>query len=117
MSDFDRESVRKLVTDIVLAPDFRRATFGGTPRGGDTRWVRVVVRPVQLRGERHIQFAYFDQKKNVTKNYAGSEAETALNELLEIGFAGIHLWKGGEEVDLRTTKKGKVSVGRRKVAI
>jgi SAM-dependent methyltransferase len=114
MSDFDRGSVRRLVTDAMHAPDFRRATFGGTPRGGDTRWVRVVVRPVQLRGERHIQFAYFDQKKNVTKNYTGSEVEAALHELLEIGFAGIHLSTGGEEVDIRTTKKGKVIAGRRK---
>lgn len=111
----DPESVRKLVTETIRSPDFRRATFGGTARGEDSPWVRVVLRPIELRGERHLQFSYFDQKKNVTKNYTVSELDAPLAELLNSGFAGIHLSTSGEEVDIRTTKKGKVLVGRRKV--
>jgi SAM-dependent methyltransferase len=105
---------RDLVRDAVCGPDFRRATFAGATRGSAASpWVRVVVRPVEIRGTRHLQFAYFDRKKCVTRNYTADEAGGPLNELLVLGFAGVHLTTVAEEIDLRTTKKGKVLVGRR----
>jgi hypothetical protein len=115
-SELDRESMRRQVHDTIRAADFRRATFGGAVRGGArSPWVRVVVRPVEVRGRRHLQFSYFDERKNVTKNYRGHEIVARLDEILAIGYAGIYLATSGEEVDIRTTKKGKVIVGRRKV--
>lgn len=103
-----------MVTDAVLALGFRRATFGGAIRGNtSSEWVRVVLRPVELRGERHVQFSYFNGKKDFAKNFALGEVEAPLNELLEIGYAGIHLETGAEEIDIRTTKKGKVFIGRK----
>jgi hypothetical protein len=111
--DIDRESLRELVTSSVLGPDFRRATFGGMTRSGSSTWQRVVVRPVQLRGENHLQFSYFDGRKDTTKNFRPAEAAAPLAELLDIGFSGIHLSTAAEEIDIRTTKKGKVLVGRR----
>ncbi|MDB5313600.1 MAG: Methyltransferase domain protein [Gemmataceae bacterium] len=114
--DLDLSSVRQLVAGAVHSPDFRRATFGGAVRGAkECPWVRVVLRPVDLRGERHVQFSYFDRTKNVTKNCRETEADGPLTELLDFGFAGIHLSTGGEEIDIRTSKKGKVLLGRRTV--
>jgi len=112
-TDPDSTAAHRLVADAVLGAGFRRATFGGAVRGGATPWVRVVVRPVAMRGERYLQFAYFDRTKCVTKNYLGPEIPAKLDELLALGFAGIHLATGSEEIDVRTTKKGKVLVGRR----
>ena len=109
----DRDSLRRLVTDTVLSADFRRATFGGAPRGEPSPWVRVVLRPLDLRGERHVQFSYFEAKKNVTKNVSPADVGPRLDELLGVGFAGIHLATRSEEIDVRTTKKGKVLIGRR----
>src|SRR5438034_7079608 len=115
-ADFDRDALGRLVTDIVLGPDFRRATFGGPARGARPPWVRVVVRPLELRGERHLQFSYFDSKKDITKNFRTEEARGPLDEVLAVGFAGIHLATQSEEIDIRVSKKGKVFVGRRKAA-
>ncbi len=113
-SELDTDQARRLVTDSVLGPDFRRATFGGAVRRtGGSPWVRVVVRPVEFRDGRHLQFSYFDQRKNFTKNYRGPEIQRRLDELLDAGFAGIHLSTAAHEVDIRTTRKGKVLVGRR----
>src|SRR6266699_3876961 len=99
-TDHERESWRQLVTDTLRAPDFRRATFGGAPRGAArSPWVRVVVRPVEVRGERHLQFSYFDTTKNVTKNCRDEEIGPRLDELLDAGYAGVHLSTGAEEVD------------------
>jgi hypothetical protein len=111
------ESTRELIAEAVLGPGFRRATFGGTTRGPrESPWVRVVVRPVELRGTRHLQFSYFDAKKDTTRNFPVAEAAAALAEVVALGFAGIHITTDAEEIDLRTTKRGKVLVGRRKVA-
>lgn len=112
----DQDSLRQLVSQAVLGPDFRRATFGGTPRGnGSCPWVRIVIRPVELHGQRHLQFSYFDAKKNITKNVQGPASAASLAELLEFGFAGIHVSTRTEEIDVRTTKKGKIQIGRRRV--
>jgi hypothetical protein len=116
-ADLDRDSLYQLVTAAVRGPDFRRATFGGATRGGPSPWVRVVVRPVEVRGAPHLQFAYFDRTKCVAKNFAGPEADAPLADLLALGFSGIHLSTRTEEIDLRTTKKGKVLVGRRAAGV
>ena len=65
---------------------------------------------------RHLQFAYFDQRQTVTKNYRGEESLPRISEIVDIGFAGIHLSTDAEEVDIRTTKKGKHLIGRSKAA-
>jgi hypothetical protein len=64
----------------------------------------------------HVQFAYFDARKCLTKNYLADEVAARTREVLNAGFSGIHLSTGGEELDIRTTRKGKILVGRRKVA-
>ncbi|MGL6095312.1 MAG: class I SAM-dependent methyltransferase, partial [Fimbriiglobus sp.] len=101
-----------LVTSAILAPTFRRATFAGPVRRGPTPWVRVVVRPVDLRGGRHLQFTYSDGRRESAKNLLPADAGPALAELLALGFAGVHVSSGPDELDVRTSKKGKVTVGR-----
>ena len=81
-SELAHDSLRQLVSDAVHAVDFRRATFSGPSRGGaPSPWVRVVVRPVEVRGERCLQFSYFDERKNIIKNCRGSDSATRLDEL------------------------------------
>jgi len=115
-SELDCEAMRQLVVDTILGPDFRRATFGGPVRGtAVSQWTRAILRPVELRGQRFLQFSYFDARKNVTKNFRGQEAKSHLQEILKVGYAGVHLTTDTEEVDIRTTKKGKIQVGRRQL--
>jgi SAM-dependent methyltransferase len=111
------DPARDLIAAAVLGPGFRRATFGG-PARGDTpsAWVRVVVRPVDLRGGPHLQFSYFDQRKDTTRNHPVADAVGPLAEVLAVGFSGIHVTTDAEEIDVRVTKKGKVLVGRRTAA-
>lgn len=109
----DPASLLDLVTAAVLGDGFRRATFAGTRRaGGAFPWLRATVRPVALRGVRHLQFTYSDGKKEVARNHLPADAAGPLGELVAAGFAGVHLATAAEEIDVRTTKKGKVIVGR-----
>jgi hypothetical protein len=70
-------------------------------------WRMVVVRPVLLRNQRHLQFSHFDARQDITKNYAGEEAEYKLGEVLALPFSSIHLRSTDEDVQVQITKKGK----------
>jgi hypothetical protein len=112
----DRETVRLLLFDTIQSGSFRRATFGGAARGDRaTKWVRAVIRPVELRGKRCLQFSYFDAQKDITRNYESDEARIPIDELIAVAFSAIHITTTEEEIDIRNTKKGKVLIGRRRV--
>jgi 2-polyprenyl-3-methyl-5-hydroxy-6-metoxy-1,4-benzoquinol methylase len=98
------------------AADFARATFAGVARRGPCEWERVVIAPVMVRDEFHWQFSYYDDRKHITKNLRPAEADAALDELLDFGFAGIHVTRAGEELDFRTSKRGKIFGSRRQLA-
>ena len=47
------------VRSRILSPDtFIRAQFTGAQKGGEMPWIKVIVRPVELRGEVHLQFSF-----------------------------------------------------------
>jgi hypothetical protein len=110
-----RDELLHFAKEAVTSGEFSRATFAGATRGAACEWVRVVVRPVELRGERHVQFAYQGAKKVITRNFAPEEVETPLDELLGFGFAGVHISTKTEEIDIRTSRKGRVHVGRHRM--
>ncbi|HEV3386461.1 MAG TPA: SAM-dependent methyltransferase [Gemmata sp.] len=112
--DHDRESVRQLIAETIQASTFRRATFGGALRGDvRTQWIRVVIRPVELRGERHIQFSYFDKTKDTTKNFRPDEVSSHLDQLIACSYASIQLTTAQEHIDIRHSKRGKILISKR----
>jgi SAM-dependent methyltransferase len=110
-----RDELLHFIKEAVTGADFSRATFAGTTRGQACEWVRVVVRPVELRGQRHVQFAYQGAKKVVTKNYPPADVDPPLDELLDYGFASVHVSTRTEEIDIRTSRKGRVHIGRHRM--
>ena len=81
---------RQIVLETVMSPGFRRATFGGAVRGEKSPWIRMLIRAVEIRGERSVQFSYFDSKKDVTKNYSGSDVARHLGEVIDRINAELH---------------------------
>jgi len=103
---------RALIADAVLGPGFRRATFAGVPRGANPAgWVRVVVRPIELRGGHFLQFAYYDARQSRTHNAEPADTTIRLEEVLAVGFSAVHLDTDAGGTDIRVSKKGKVLVG------
>jgi SAM-dependent methyltransferase len=111
LSDY-RELVKKYIFDEET---FVRATFSGQQRGQDVPWKSVSIRPVLLKGERHLQFSYLDGKKDITKNYA-QQAEAKLDELLALSFRNIHLRTTLQDLQVQFTKKGRAMVHRHQAA-
>ena len=61
---------KDLVRERILQREtLIRAAFTGEQKGSSLPWVKVTVRPVELKGQIHLQFSYFDEKKDITKNF------------------------------------------------
>lgn len=93
-----------------------RATFSGSLPGQAVPWIRVVIRPVLLKAERFLQFSYFDSKKDITKNYAGIEANSKLDELLALPFKNFHVETTTRVVQVNLSKKGKPLIHESRIA-
>ena len=108
---------KKLVRERILAnQSFVRAVFSGQQKGASLEWVKVIVRPVEIKGERNLQFSYFDEKKDVTSNYLVAESTAPLDELLALPFRNIFVENTTGNLQVNISKKGKVLVNEVKAA-
>ncbi|MBN1995295.1 MAG: SAM-dependent methyltransferase [Anaerolineae bacterium] len=102
---------KQLVRDNVLDEEFFiNATFTGHQRKHTLPWLKVVIRPVELKGKRYLQFSYFEPDKDITKNYTGDEVKEKLDQLLALPFKGINLKTKTGNLHVQFTKKGKAIV-------
>ncbi|HEX6109749.1 MAG TPA: SAM-dependent methyltransferase [Ktedonobacteraceae bacterium] len=99
-----KEQVKRLVLD---EHKFVRLTMKGHSRDVNTSWRQVNVRPVLIKNERYLQFSYFNQKQDITKNYRGSEASQMLDEILALPFNSIVVQSTMEDLRVQITPKGK----------
>jgi len=111
------QDYQQLLTQAVLdQDDFVRLTMKGIVRGPAAPWHKIVIRPIELRGRRQLQFSYFDAKHDISKNYYGPEARARLADALDIPYSSIVLQTTGEDVQIQLTKKGKTIVHRHRHA-
>ena len=104
------QDYKHLVRERILARDeLIRATFSGEQKGSSLPWNKVVVRPVEIKGEIHLQFSYFDDKKDITKNYL-ADAASKVDELLALPFRNIFVESADGNVQVNISKKGKALV-------
>jgi len=106
------ENYREILQQAALdETTFVQMTLKGEI-GNGLLWRMVTIRPVQIKQRRHLQFAHFSAKQDITKNYEGAEAEAHLHELLELPFHSVHLRSTMEELNVQITKKGKAIIHR-----
>ncbi len=92
-----------------------RAVFTGAQKGESQVWVRVVVRPVELKGALHLQVSYFSDKQDITKNHL-DDAPAAVDELLALPFRNIFIESNAGNLQINISKKGKAIVNESKPA-
>jgi hypothetical protein len=71
---------------------------------------------VLVKGKRHLQVSHFDERRDITKNYAGAAAADKLDELLSLPFKSLHIRTRDQDIQVQFTKKGKVLVHRRQLS-
>ena len=110
------EDYRAIVRAAVLDQNrFVRATFSGNQRGETLEWVRVTLRPVEVKGAKRVQFAYYDDKKCITKNYTGADLAANLDSLLLLAFKNLHVASATEEIQITIPKSGEPRLHRNRV--
>jgi SAM-dependent methyltransferase len=109
-----KEQVKRLVLDESI---FVRLTMKGQSRDANMPWRQVIVRPVLIKNERHLQFSYFSQKQDITKNYCGFEANQKLDEILALPFNSLVVQSTMEDLRVQITSKGKAILHRDKVTL
>ena len=95
---------------------FVRLTLKGRIQNADFEWRQVIVRPVLIKNERYLQFSYFSQKQDITKNYQGSQANQKLDEILALPFNSLLVQSISEDLRVQITPKGKVILHRDKTS-
>src|SRR5580704_2895178 len=113
ISDEYREIVREAILD---EQGFLRATFSGQQRGEVLDWEKVTLRPVEVKGEKNVQFAYFDSKKCITKNYTGTDLSKILDSLLRLPFKNFQVSTAKGELQINISKSGKPLIHRTTVS-
>jgi SAM-dependent methyltransferase len=107
MNRTPEDYVERVRESILAGESLVRATFSGCQSGATLEWVKVVVRPVRIKGALHWQVSHFDEEKDITKNYAAEEVAGKVDELLALPFKNIHVETTMGGLDVRITKKGK----------
>jgi SAM-dependent methyltransferase len=106
-----KEQVKRIALD---ERGFVRLTMKGQIRDSTVPWRQVIVRPVLIKNERYLQFSYFNQKQDISKNYRGSEAVQKLDEILTLPFNSIIAQSTTEDLRVQITNKGKAILHRAK---
>jgi len=102
---------------VVKQEVFEQETFVGLVlskplRGKPNPYVRIAIRPVRVRGSRHLQFSYFDGERDVSKNYSETEAESPLDEALALPFGQLHVSSTAGDLQVLVGRKGNVHIAR-----
>jgi len=77
------------ISDSVFNPSFVKGVFRGTGRNEYTHWNEVIVRSVKIKNRLQYQFSFFDDKKDITKNYKEKEARYHLGKVLRSRITGV----------------------------
>ena len=109
------QDYRQIVKERIFSSDaFIRAIFSGNQHGQDLKWIKVTIRPVQIKKERLLQFSYFDSQKDITKNFSGVEAIEKVDEIIHLNFKNIFVETKDNIVEVRLTKKGKALINEKR---
>lgn len=97
----------QILQEAILIDSFEEAVFQGAQRGATIPWERVTIRPVLVKGTRHLQIARFDGKQDRSQNHRGEEARVELTELLTLPFKSLRVTTANETLRVQFSKKGR----------
>ncbi|MFZ4828265.1 MAG: class I SAM-dependent methyltransferase [Phototrophicaceae bacterium] len=106
-------TVQQLIEMISDPAQFVSATFSGKRKGDTSTWKKAIVRPIELKGQYHLQFSWFDDKKNIVKNYRDAEQVAQLHALFALPFRHLHLLTLTEAITVNLSNTQHVAVSRK----
>lgn len=92
----------------------RRIILSGKRRTYSPEYVRIDIRPVEIKNTLHFQLVGHDGKRDTTKNM--KPEEFLLSALIDQGYGNLLIETFDEELNLRVTKSGEAQVSIRKIS-
>ena len=92
----------------------RRIILSGKRRGFAPQYVRVDIRPVEIKNTLHFQLVGHDGKRDTTTNV--KPEDFSLSGLIDQGYGNLLIETRDEELNLRVTKSGEAQVSMRRLA-
>lgn len=99
----------RLLATSLTAGTFVRLLLA-KPVGADEQLERLLVREVQLRGERQLSFLWHYRTRDITKNHPLAEGLKLVDDLLGTPFHNAHLLTNTAEIQLAYSRKGRPSL-------
>ncbi len=104
----DKDNKDLILENVFPITSLIRAVFSGCQFGKITPWVKVVLRPVQIKNEVFLQFSYFDKTRDITKNIDPVGVQEKLEELFNLPFKNIRIETNMLTLNFQFTKKGRL---------
>ena len=102
------EAFNEAASRILDTSTFVRAVFSGRRRNMTVDFVRIDLRPVEIKGVLNLQLMQNDGRATTTKNLLPSALE--VDQLLNSGYANITIESTFEAYSIRITKSGDAQV-------
>jgi protein-L-isoaspartate O-methyltransferase len=106
-----REQFFRALRACLTDGSFGKLVFS-KPRGGPVGLQRIDVRRIVLHGEPHMSFVQRRGVQDITRNLPVGEGLAEAERLAGDPFHHVHLFAGGEELQLRLGKKGNSHLSR-----
>jgi hypothetical protein len=104
----DKENGKLILENVFPLTSLVRGIFSGSQSGKTLPWIKVVLRPVQIKNEVLLQFSYFDATKDITKNFNNADAQEKLEELIDLPFKNIRIETATTTLHFQFTKRGRL---------
>lgn len=99
-----------LLTDIISKHELNEAILSNVRKKDPDAFHKCVVKPIELKGERHYQFSLYFQSKVLHENLDGNAAEAKFKELLESHFKQGMFHTSLADYQVLISKKNKVTI-------
>ncbi|MCQ3954663.1 MAG: hypothetical protein DPW15_15565 [Chloroflexi bacterium] len=106
----------KIRARVLNRGTFVRAVFSGCQKGAALDWEKVVIRPVEVRSAYHLQFSFFDARKDVSKNFNTEDAASKLDEMTNLPFRNIFIENTDGSLQVNFSRKGQATFHERRAA-
>ena len=109
----DMDDYRQLLRNLLIdTKQLVRATFSGRQRGKELEWKKLVIRPVIIRDETHLQFTFYDERKTYDHNAAEDAIHKMIDEVLQLPFRNFVVITRTETIQINLSKKGRPQISR-----
>jgi SAM-dependent methyltransferase len=108
------EKLRELIEDVLARKVLTQAVLSAVRKSDPEGFAKVVVKPVELRGDVVFQFAYYYAKKVLHENLEATAAGARMGELFETVFKQGMIHTTEADYQVLISKKGKVTILKKK---